>query len=187
MTKMKSRINLLSVLSFCIATASPALMATSFSPVNLALFADVDLVNTSSSQNISPQEVSSSVSDKVSNPFIGSWMLVSGRYLDENDLWVKYESLHLSAVKVISASYFSFTTVKESGEQGLDKYDFWAAGTGRYEFTDSQYIEYPMFNSFGADKGASFSFEYKLKGIELYTKRIEAGKLKEVEVWKKLD
>ncbi|WP_229814657.1 hypothetical protein [Shewanella hanedai] len=189
MTKIKSRINTLSVtvLSFCFATVSPVLMAASLSPMSLALFADLDLVDTGSSHNISSQEVNSYHSDSVSNPFIGSWKLMSGRYLDENDLWVNYESLNLRAIKVISAAYFSFTTVKESGEQGDDIKDFWAAGTGRYEFTDSHYIEYPTLNSFGAGKGASFSFAYELKGNELHTKRIEAGKLKEAEVWQKLD
>ncbi|WP_076408452.1 hypothetical protein [Shewanella sp. UCD-KL12] len=121
------------------------------------------------------------------NPFIGSWQLASGKYLDDKGEWQDYAALNLKAIKVISASHFSFTTMKEVEKEGVTKQEFWAAGTGHYEFTDSRYIEYPQLNSFGVAEGESFAFEYEIKGQELHTKRVEKDVLKEVEVWLRLD
>ncbi|AQS37133.1 hypothetical protein Sps_01973 [Shewanella psychrophila] len=126
--------------------------------------------------------------EQSANPFIGSWQLASGKYLDDKGEWQNYQSLNLTAIKVISASHFSFTTMKEIEQTGGEnKQEFWAAGTGRYEFTESQYIEYPQLNSFGVSPGESFAFEYQIKGQQLHTKRVEEGELKEVEVWQRLD
>ena len=114
---------------------------------------------------------------------VGSWQLVSGRYLNEKHEWVDYQSLNLSAIKVISARHFSFTTMKNV--DGVSQ--FWAAGSGTYQATATEYTERPELNSFGAAKGAEFVFSYAIKGQELHTQRVENGELKEVEVWQRLD
>jgi len=114
---------------------------------------------------------------------VGSWQLVSGRYLNENHEWVDYQNLNLSAIKVISARHFSFTTMKNV--DGVSQ--FWAAGSGTYQATATEYTEQPELNSFGAAKGAEFVFSYAIKGQELHTQRVENGELKEVEVWQRLD
>ncbi|MGI2199156.1 hypothetical protein [Shewanella baltica] len=114
---------------------------------------------------------------------VGSWQLVSGRYLNEKHEWVDYQSLNLSAIKVISARHFSFTTMKNV--EGVSQ--FWAAGSGTYQATATEYTERPELNSFGATKGAEFVFSYAIKGQELHTQRVENGELKEVEVWQRLD
>ncbi len=128
-----------------------------------------------------------SATELSANPFIGSWQLGSGKYLDDKGEWQDYAALNLKAIKVISASHFSFTTMKEVNQDGEVKSEFWAAGTGHYEFTDTRYIEYPALNSFGVAEGESFAFEYEIKGQELHTKRVEKDVLKEVEVWQRLD
>lgn len=114
---------------------------------------------------------------------VGSWQLVSGRYLNEKHEWVDYQNLNLSAIKVISARHFSFTTMKNV--DGVSQ--FWAAGSGTYQATATEYTERPELNSFGATKGAEFVFSYAIKGQELHTQRVENGELKEVEVWQRLD
>ncbi|MGR3968569.1 hypothetical protein [Shewanella sp. 1180_01] len=114
---------------------------------------------------------------------VGSWQLVSGRYLNEKHEWVDYQSLNLSAIKVISARHFSFTTMKNV--EGVSQ--FWAAGSGTYQATATEYTERPELNSFGATKGAEFVFSYAIKGQELHTQRVENGELKEVEVWQRFD
>lgn len=114
---------------------------------------------------------------------VGSWQLVSGRYLNEKHEWVDYQILNLSAIKVISARHFSFTTMKNV--DGVSQ--FWAAGSGTYQATATEYTERPELNSFGAAKGAEFVFSYAIKGQELHTQRVENGELKEVEVWQRLD
>ncbi|GAA0786055.1 MULTISPECIES: hypothetical protein [Pseudomonadati] len=117
-----------------------------------------------------------------SNPLMGTWQLVSGKYLDEKQQWVDYQHLSLRSIKIISESHFSFTTIKDV--QGSKQ--FWAAGTGTYQLTDKYYIETPDLNSFGVATGAAFKFEYTIKQDKLFTKRIENGVLKEQEVWQRI-
>ncbi|MGS0682704.1 hypothetical protein ACVBIL_16320 [Shewanella sp. 125m-7] len=121
------------------------------------------------------------------NPFMGSWKLVSGKYLDGKGNWVDYADLKLSAIKVITANHFSFTTIKNTGTDKKPVNEFWAAATGSYEYTATDYIEFPELNSFGVKPGVSFAFTYELEGREWRTKRTEEGQLKELEVWFKLD
>lgn len=121
------------------------------------------------------------------NPFIGSWQLVSGKYLDGKGQWVEYSDLKLSAIKVISASHFSFTTMKNVGSEAKPNLEFWAAATGDYEYSATDYIEYPHLNSFGVSAGESFIFTYSIEGKDWRTQRIEEGVLKEQEHWTKLD
>ena len=117
------------------------------------------------------------------NPLVGSWQLVSGEYLNDKNQWIDYQDLNLTAIKVISKTHFSFTTMKlESGTQ-----TFWAAGTGKYQITKQHYIEFPTLNSFNVKQGESFKFSYQIIGDEWHTKRYEGGQLSEKEVWKKLD
>lgn len=112
----------------------------------------------------------------------GSWQLVSGQYLDDKAQWVDYQSLHLSAIKVIVAGHFSFTTMKTVAGEST----FWAAGAGRFEDNGHEYKEIIELNSFGVATGTEFVFRYQLKGEQWHTKRFEQGELKEVEVWQKL-
>ncbi|MBT1444725.1 hypothetical protein KJI95_09350 [Shewanella sp. JM162201] len=113
----------------------------------------------------------------------GSWTLVSGRYLDGEGQWVDYQSLGLSAIKVISAGHFSFTTVKTV----KGKREFWAAGSGKYRLDGKRYTEFPTLNSFDVPEGQGFEFEFELIGNEWHTRRVEEGVLKEEEVWRRLD
>ncbi|ABL99305.1 hypothetical protein SHAM105786_03985 [Shewanella amazonensis] len=114
---------------------------------------------------------------------IGSWELVSGRYLDGEGRWVSYNTLGLVAIKVISNGHFSFTTMKTV----KNKPEFWAAGAGEYRIDGASYTEYPTLNSFQVPQGQGFSFDYELIGNQWHTKRFEDGLLKEEEVWQRLD
>lgn len=121
------------------------------------------------------------------NPFVGSWQLVSGKYLDGKGKWIHYGDLKLSAIKVISANHFSFTTMKNVGTLDKPKQEFWAAGTGSYTYSETDYIEYPQLNSFGVAPDKPFAFTYEIEGDKWQTQRVENGELKEQELWKKLD
>ena len=121
------------------------------------------------------------------NPFVGSWQLVSGKYLDGKGKWIHYGDLKLSAIKVISANHFSFTTMKNIGTLDKPKQEFWAAGTGSYTYSETDYIEYPQLNSFGVAPDKPFAFTYEIEGDKWQTQRVENGELKEQELWKKLD
>ncbi|EGM70478.1 hypothetical protein [Shewanella sp. HN-41] len=114
---------------------------------------------------------------------LGSWQLVSGQYLDDKAQWVDYQTLNLTAIKVISEGHFSFTTMKVV--EG--KRQFWAAGAGTYQATATEYRERPELNSFGVSDRAEFVFSYRIEGHQWHTQRFEEGELKETEVWQRLD
>lgn len=114
---------------------------------------------------------------------LGSWQLVSGRYLDDKAQWVDYQTLNLTAIKVISEGHFSFTTMKMVEGQR----QFWAAGAGTYQATATEYRERPELNSFGVSDRAEFVFSYRIEGHQWHTQRFEEGELKEAEVWQRLD
>lgn len=117
------------------------------------------------------------------NPLIGSWALFDGKYLNENKQWVDYKTLNLSAIKLVSATHFSFTTMKKEG----GKKTFWASASGHYELINNQYTEFPTLSSFGVKPGESYRFLFMLKENEWHTQRYDGEDLVEEEVWKRLD
>ncbi|WP_394203551.1 hypothetical protein [Shewanella waksmanii] len=128
------------------------------------------------------------------DPLQGAWQLQQGKYVDDKGQWHDYADLHLQAIKVLADGYFSFTTIKQApANKGIaadvPKPEFWAAGAGKYKVTATHYTEFLSINSFGAQQGQAFSFEYRIEKLAdktlLHTKRIEEGELKEVEVWLK--
>ncbi|WP_144209420.1 hypothetical protein [Shewanella donghaensis] len=118
-----------------------------------------------------------------SSELMGSWELIAGRYLNEQEQWVDYKDLNLVAIKVISKSHFSFTTMQI--KDGVKS--FWAAASGTYIIESKQYIEYPHLNSFNVGSEESFRFNFEIIEEHWHSKRFDLGKLKEVEVWKRIE
>ncbi len=181
---MKMRLKFRDVtLAVALFGALSAASFTGFAQAELAL-ADSDLIDTVSA---GPQTTEKPAAEATEPSQIitlnGSWTLVSGRYLDGEGKWIDYASLGLSAIKVISNGYFSFTTMKTV----KNKTEFWAAGAGEYRLEGNEYTEYPSLNSFNVPKGQGFGFEIELIGNEWHTRRVEDGVLKEEEVWRRLD
>ncbi|WP_340679316.1 hypothetical protein [Paraglaciecola sp.] len=109
----------------------------------------------------------------------GTWQLISGEYIDAEGKTVSYASTDMQALKVLTPDHFSFTSMK--GEQ------FWAAGTGTYEFKDGQYAESLLLNSFGEKVGASFVFQAQVEGDMWYNSRWKDEQRIEYEVWQRLN
>ncbi|MFC6922812.1 hypothetical protein [Microbulbifer taiwanensis] len=110
---------------------------------------------------------------------IGVWELVSGEYINGEGKLVDYKEIKLHSMKVISSSHFSFTSMK--GEE------FWASGTGSYEFADGKYIEKLHYNSFGQNPGATFIFDSKIDDDYWYNSRWKGDKRVEHEVWRRVE
>jgi hypothetical protein len=113
-----------------------------------------------------------------SNPFIGSWQLVSGEYVNDKNELVDYAEADLHSIKVLSTTHYSFISM--SGEK------FWAAGAGSYQFDDKSYTENPIHASYSLAHGSLYVFQYKMNEAYWHNSRWEDGKRVEYEVWRKL-
>lgn len=113
------------------------------------------------------------------NELKGTWVLVSGEYVDAQGELVSYVNSDMQSLKVLSEHHFSFTSMK--GDQ------FWASATGTYQFSDGQYVESLLLNSFGEKPGVLFAFQSKVEGDNWYNSRWKDGLRVEYEVWRRQD
>lgn len=112
------------------------------------------------------------------NLFSGTWELVSGEYVDHEGNLINYKELNLRSVKVLSKTHFSFVTM--SGDK------FWSAGAGTFKYTNSEYIESPLYTSFNSSKGKQYVFKYRKDGERWFSSRWENEKRVEYEVWQRI-
>lgn len=69
----------------------------------------------------------------LSNPFYGTWRLVSGEYVDDKKVLQTYDKLKLESLLVLSDTHYSFVTMSNG--------KFWGSGAGRYSYTGELYSE----------------------------------------------
>jgi len=112
------------------------------------------------------------------NPFIGTWQLKSGEYINHQGELIDYKTLGLEAQKVLSEKDFSFVTV-ENGK-------FWAAGTGSYEYTGEYYTETPLYASYTLPNKEAYKFKYTLEGDLWINERWEKNQRVEYEIWQRV-
>ena len=112
------------------------------------------------------------------NLFYGTWELISGEYTDNEGNSKDYGELNLRSLKVITQTHFSFVTM--SGDK------FWSSGAGSFTYTNSEYIESPLYTSFNAPEGTKYVFKFRFDGDKWFSSRWEDGKRVEYEVWKKV-
>lgn len=112
------------------------------------------------------------------NLFSGTWKLISGEYIDNKGSLISYEELNLHSLKVITKTHFSFVTM--SGDK------FWSSGTGTFKYTNSEYIESPVYTSFNSPKGKKYVFKYRVDGEKWFSSRWENDKRVEYEVWQRV-
>ncbi|WP_286269511.1 hypothetical protein [Thalassotalea hakodatensis] len=112
------------------------------------------------------------------NPFIGTWQLVSGEYVNNKNEIITYKSIGIRSQKVIGEKHFSFVTFSQ------DK--FWAAGTGSYQFTNTTYSEKPSMASYPLEGNGVYTFHYEMKNDQWHNSRWHDGKRVEYEIWQKV-
>jgi hypothetical protein len=113
-----------------------------------------------------------------SNPFIGTWQLVSGEYINGENKIVDYADADINSIKVLSVNHYSFISM--SGDK------FWAAGAGNYQFDAKMYSEIPIHTSYNITEGSQYTFQYQLINEFWHNSRWEKGKRVEYEIWRKL-
>ena len=113
-----------------------------------------------------------------SNPFIGTWQLVSGEYVNNKNETISYETIGIRSQKVIGEKHFSFVT--------FSKEKFWAAGTGRYQFTNTTYSEEPSMASYPLEGNGIYTFRYEMKNGQWHNSRWHNDIRVEYEIWEKV-
>lgn len=113
------------------------------------------------------------------NPFIGTWQLEQGEYLNAEGQLVQYSTLGIKSQKVINESHFSFVSTANG--------KFWAAGSGLYRVEQNQYFETLDFASFPLEHNGTYPFQFKMDGNLWHNERFKDGKRVEYEVWRKLE
>lgn len=112
------------------------------------------------------------------NPFKGTWKLISGEYINEENKVITYSSLGISSQKVINDHHFSFVSMANG--------NFWAAGTGMYQFTQTEYAESPTMASYPLEGNGIYRFEYKFEGSFWHNSRWKNDVRVEYEIWQKI-
>jgi hypothetical protein len=82
---------------------------------------------------------------KGSEPFIGTWELVSGATIQGKDTTTTDYTKNRKFLKIINASNFSF--VGHDMNKGKDSLAFYTSGAGTYTLSDSNYTEHLQFCS----------------------------------------
>jgi len=112
------------------------------------------------------------------NPFVGTWKLVAGEYLNEKKELISYQNLGIQSQKVITNTHFSFVSTAKG--------KFWAAGTGSFSFTDSEYIEKPTMASYPLEDNGIYTFQYVLIEGQWHNSRWHGDTRVEYEVWQRV-
>jgi len=112
------------------------------------------------------------------NPFIGTWELVAGEVVNEQGELQTYSALKMKAIKVIAEHHYSFISM--SGDT------FWGAGSGRYEFDQTHYVEMPLYTSYPLAPNSEYRFLYQIKNNEWHNERWQGDQRVEFEIWRKL-
>jgi len=75
-------------------------------------------------------------------------------------------------------THFSFVTM--SGNK------FWSSGAGTYTYSNSEYIESPLYTSFNFPIGKRYVFNYRIEGDKWFSSRFKNDKRVEYEVWQRV-
>ena len=113
-------------------------------------------------------------SDSNSNtslPIEGTWKLISGTLIENNDTTTTDYTRELSMIKVINATHFAF--LNHDRNKGKDSTAVFAAGGGVYTLTGDQYTEYLEYCSHREWEGNTFQFTVSIQGDTLTQSGIE--------------
>jgi len=115
------------------------------------------------------------------NPFVGSWKLVSQKLIF-SDTTITADASTLQSMKILSQTHFAYVTDKTHQDSTI----FLRAGAGTYTHSDKEYAEKIEYSSDPVMLGKTYRFSFEMEGdtwthigdIEDYDVRIE-------EVWRR--
>lgn len=101
----------------------------------------------------------------------GTWQLVSGTIIENNDTTITDYTQDLSMIKVINKTHFTF--LNHDLKKGQDSTALFVAGGGRYELKGDQYTEHLAYCSLREWEGTEFHFTVSIRQDTLIQSGIE--------------
>jgi len=111
------------------------------------------------------------VTDNSALPIQGTWKLISGTLIENNDTAVTDYTKDKSFIKVISATHFAF--MGHDLNKGKDSAAFFSSGGGKYELKDSAYTENLEYCNAREWEGNDFHFTVTISNDTLIQQGVE--------------
>ena len=111
------------------------------------------------------------VTDNSASTIQGTWKLLSGTLIENNDTVVTDYTQDKSFIKVISATHFAF--MGHDLTKGKDSAAFFSSGGGKYELNDSAYTEHLEYCNAREWEGNDFHFTVTIINDTLIQQGIE--------------
>ena len=102
----------------------------------------------------------------------GTWQLISGTVIEKGDTTLTDYTKDKNMIKIINTTHFAF--LNHDLNKGKDSTNVvFAAGGGKYELKDDQYIEHLEYCNAREWEGNTFAFTIKIKNDTLAQSGIE--------------
>lgn len=105
------------------------------------------------------------------SPIQGTWKLISGTLIENNDTVITDYTKDKSFIKVINATHFSF--MGHDLNKGKDSSAFFSSGGGKYELHDNAYTEHLEYCNAREWEGNDFHFTVSISNDTLIQQGIE--------------
>uniref|UniRef100_UPI003217D355 hypothetical protein n=1 Tax=uncultured Draconibacterium sp. TaxID=1573823 RepID=UPI003217D355 len=115
---------------------------------------------------------------KTELPIEGTWLLISGETIQQNDTVFTDYTAGQKTIKIINANHFSF--LRHDLNKGADSTAVFVAGGGKYSLKGTTYTEHLEFCNFREWEDHTFDFEIEINNDTLIQKGIE--KIEELNV-----
>ena len=131
-------------------------------------FSTIAIIAAMFSCNVS---VDKKVTDDSAPPIQGTWKLLSGTLIENNDTVVTDYTKDKSFIKVINATHFAF--MGHDLNKGKDSAAFFSSGGGKYELKDSAYTEHLEYCNAREWEGNDFHFTVTISNDTLIQQGVE--------------
>ena len=131
-------------------------------------FSAIALIAAMFSCNVS---VDKKVTDNSAPPIQGTWKLLSGTLIENNDTVVTDYTKDKSFIKVINATHFAF--MGHDLNKGKDSAAFFSSGGGKYDLNDSAYTEHLEYCNAREWEGNDFHFTVTISNDTLIQQGVE--------------
>lgn len=105
------------------------------------------------------------------NSLVGTWKLISGTTIKDQDTTVTDYTKDQEMIKIINETHFAF--LRHDLTKGMDSTAIYVAGGGEYSVEGNTYTEHLQYLNIREWEGNSFEFEFAIDGDTLITQGVE--------------